>query len=78
MIQAIMQQFGISDASKVVKVGDTEVDILEGRSAGCGMVIAVTTGAYTQEQLTIYEPDFIIDSLQELPELIQNSDSRFI
>ncbi len=78
MIQAIMQQSGISDPERVIKVGDTEVDILEGRNAGCGMVVAVTSGAYTQAQLTVYEPDFIIDSLQELPELIQNSDSRFI
>ena len=78
MIQSIMEQSGISDAERVIKVGDTEVDILEGRNAGCGMVVAVTTGAYTQHQLSIYEPDFIIDSLQELPELIQNSDSRFI
>ncbi len=78
MIRSIMQQAGITDADRVVKVGDTEVDIMEGRNAGCGMVIAVTTGAYTLGQLTAFEPDFIIDSLQELPELIQNSDSRFI
>lgn len=78
MIQAIMQQSGITDPVRVVKVGDTEVDVMEGRNAGCGMVVAVTTGAYNLTQLTGYEPDFIIDSLQELPELIQNSDSRFI
>ncbi|MBI2282619.1 MAG: HAD-IA family hydrolase [Bacteroidetes bacterium] len=71
MIQSIMQQLGISDAAKVVKVGDTEVDVNEGRNAGCGLVVAVTTGAYTREQLSPYHPDAIIDSLQELPALIQ-------
>lgn len=70
MIQSIMQQLGVTDAKKVIKIGDTSVDILEGRNAGCGLVISVTTGAYTRGQLSDYRPDHIIDSLQELPVLI--------
>ncbi|MES2003485.1 MAG: HAD-IA family hydrolase [Bacteroidota bacterium] len=70
MIKSIMLQLGITDAEQVVKVGDTEVDILEGRNAGCGFVAATTTGAYSRSQLTMYQPDAIIDSLQELPALI--------
>lgn len=70
MIQSVMQQLGITDAKQVVKVGDTEVDVNEGRNAGCGFVAAVTTGAYTREQLSEYHPDVIIDSLQQLPALI--------
>ncbi len=70
MIQAIMEDLGITDSSKVVKVGDTSVDVLEGQFAQCGLVIGVTTGAYTRKQLLEYQPDFIIDSLQELPALI--------
>jgi phosphoglycolate phosphatase-like HAD superfamily hydrolase len=34
------------------------------------MVVAVTTGAYTKEQLVKYQPDHIIDSLELLPSLI--------
>ncbi len=71
MIQSIMQQLGISTVKNVAKVGDTEVDILEGRNAGCGMVVSVTSGAYTREELIQYSPDFIIDSLQEFPALIK-------
>lgn len=70
MIQSIMQQLGITDAKEVIKVGDTEVDVNEGRNAGCGFVVAVTTGAYTREHLQHYHPDVIIDSLQELPAYI--------
>ncbi len=70
MITSIMEELGIKDPAQVVKVGDTEVDILEGRNAGCGIVVAVTTGAYTREQLAGYQPDHIIDSLQEFPALI--------
>jgi phosphonatase-like hydrolase len=70
MIQALMNRHGIEDVASVVKVGDTEVDVLEGRNAGCGLVVAVTTGAYTRDALEEYQPDKIIDSLHELPSLI--------
>lgn len=70
MIKELMSRLNVSDFSQVVKIGDTEVDIKEGRNAGCGMVVAVTTGSYTREQLESYHPDHIIDSLQEFPALI--------
>ncbi|NII23897.1 HAD-IA family hydrolase [Pseudoflavitalea sp. X16] len=71
MIAAIMKQLDIADAGQVAKVGDTEVDVEEGRNAGCGLVVGVTTGAYTRSELEQYKPDTIIDSLAELPPLIQ-------
>lgn len=71
MIAAIMKQLEIADAGQVAKVGDTEVDVEEGRNAGCGLVVGVTTGAYTRSELEQYNPDTIIDSLAELPPLIQ-------
>jgi phosphonatase-like hydrolase len=70
MIQQLMYRFNLDDAMQVAKVGDTEVDVLEGRNSGCGLVVSITTGAYTREQLKQYEPDKIIDSLHELPSLI--------
>ena len=65
-----MKALNIDDVKAVAKVGDTEVDVLEGRNAGCGKVISITTGAYTKEQLEKYHPDFIIDSLSEVFPLI--------
>jgi phosphonatase-like hydrolase len=70
MIETLMQRAGITDAKEVIKIGDTEVDVNEGRNAGCSMVIAVTTGAFTKEQLSAYHPDHIIDDLSQLPALI--------
>jgi phosphonatase-like hydrolase len=70
MIQALMDKLGVESAARVVKVGDTEVDVEEGRNAGCGKVVSVTTGAYTREQLQPYQPDFIIDDLAELLPII--------
>jgi phosphonatase-like hydrolase len=70
MIQALMQRAGITDPKEVMKIGDTEVDVNEGRNAGCSLVIAVTTGAFTKMQLEEYHPDHIIDDLSQLPALI--------
>lgn len=70
MIQTLMERAGIDDANEVIKIGDTEVDINEGRNAGCLLVVAVTTGAFTKEQLAPYKPDHIIDDLSQLQSLI--------
>jgi len=74
MIQNIMKKLDIHDPEQVVKVGDTEVDVQEGRNAGCGIVVSVTTGAYTREQLEQYHPDHIIDSLKDLDRIIQQQE----
>jgi len=74
MIQELMARASITDPLEVAKVGDTEVDVNEGRNAGCGLVVAVTTGAYTEEQLAAYDPDHIIPDLSLLPNLIFSRD----
>lgn len=74
MIQTLMERAGIDDPKEVVKIGDTEVDVNEGRNAGCALVIAVTTGAFDRANLEPYAPDYIIDSLDELPALIFERD----
>lgn len=70
MIRKIMEILDVRETAHIVKVGDTSVDVLEGQFAGCGLIVAVTTGAYSKEQLMEYQPDCIIDSMQELPALI--------
>lgn len=70
MIQALMNQLQVTDAKQVVKIGDTEVDIAEGRNAGCGLVIAVTSGAYQRDELALHSPDHLIDQLSELPAIL--------
>ena len=71
MIQKMMHAAGINDAKQVIKLGDTEVDVNEGKNAGCLYSIAVTTGAFTREALIPYHPDFIIDDLNELIEILE-------
>lgn len=66
MIQRMMEAAGITDAKQVVKVGDTEVDVHEGKNAGCLYSIAVTTGAFSREALLPHGPSHIIDDMAEL------------
>lgn len=70
MIRELMRRAQVTDAAQVVKIGDTEVDVAEGRQAGCSLVVAVTTGAFTREQLEPYKPDEIVDNLSAIPYLI--------
>ena len=73
MIRSLMEALHIPSSENVLKVGDTEVDIAEGRNANCGVVVSVTTGAYTRAQLEQYSPDYIIDDLQELIPIIEKA-----
>jgi len=73
MIQKMMRMAGIEDAKAVIKLGDTEVDVNEGKNAGCLYAIAVTTGAFTREQLLPYNPDFILEDLQQLIPIIEQA-----
>ena len=70
MIEKIMQQVCVTDSQKVIKVGDTEVDVNEGLNANCLYSIGITTGAFTRQELSIYKPSFIIDHLKELEKII--------
>jgi len=66
MINAIMEKFNIQDSAEVLKIGDTMVDIEEGRNASCGMVVGITTGSFTRAQLEKFAPDAIIDNILDL------------
>lgn len=70
MILLAMQRFGIENASEVIKVGDSIIDIEEGKNAGCSITIGITTGAHTYQQLASANPTSIINTLSELLPLI--------
>lgn len=74
MILLAMLKLGISDPGKIIKVGDSTVDIQEGQNAKCGLSIGVTTGAHTREQLEEANPDYIIDNLFELIGIIETAE----
>ena len=69
MILDAMKQLNITDGSKVVKIGDTVVDIQEGKNARA-WTVAVLTGSQTETQLMAAAPDYILSSVRELRTLI--------
>ena len=73
MIILAMKQFDITDPQEVLKVGDSTIDIEEGRNAGCRFNIGITTGAHTKEQLETVNPDFILDDLLQLLPILDNA-----
>jgi phosphonatase-like hydrolase len=70
MIGLAMQRAGITDAREVAKVGDSVIDIEEGRNAGASLNIGITTGAHTRQQLESANPNHIVDNLIEILPLI--------
>jgi phosphonatase-like hydrolase len=70
MIQQAMARFQIRDSRAVLKVGDTVVDIEEGKNAGA-WTAAVLSGTQSGETLQAAGPDFILGSVFELPILFQ-------
>jgi len=55
-----------------IKVGDSAIDILEGKNAKVKYAIGITTGAQTYDQLKTENPDFIIHNLREIIPIIEN------
>jgi phosphonatase-like hydrolase len=70
MIHKMMKQLNITDAAEIAKVGDTEVDVNEGKNTGCKYVIAVTTGAFTRAELEPCQPTHIIDNVAGVLDII--------
>lgn len=65
MIDLICQKVGIP-AAQAVKIGDSAIDIVEGKNAGVKYAIGVTTGAQDRPLLTAAEADFVLDDMLEL------------
>ena len=50
-------------------IGDTPFDIIHGRAAGA-RTIAVATGRYTREELSLHDPDHLYDDLADIEGVI--------
>ncbi len=70
MLYRAMRLVGLTDPKRVAKVGDTPSDLEEGAQAGCGMIIGVTGGSHTAEQLATSPHTHLIPSVAELPALL--------
>ncbi|MCA6378908.1 MAG: HAD hydrolase-like protein [Cytophagales bacterium] len=72
LIFRAMELSGVSDVKRVAKVGDTVSDLAEGNAAGCGLVIGITTGAFTKEQLSTVPHTHLISQIPEVLGIINS------
>jgi phosphonatase-like hydrolase len=73
MIHVAMKRFTLADERQVVKVGDTIMDIQEGRNAGV-WTVAVLSGTQKQARLEAAGPDALLPDIAALPDWL---DQRF-
>jgi phosphonatase-like hydrolase len=71
MIRLAQAELDVPNAGRVAKVGDSTIDIEEGKNAGCGLTVGVTTGAHSADQLREAGPDYVIDQLEDLATILQ-------
>lgn len=68
LVEVLLKRMGLTP-DEVLVVGDTIYDIEMGKAAGC-RTCAVTYGNHPRERLLEAEPEFMIDSMPELLELL--------
>jgi phosphonatase-like hydrolase len=67
LIYLAMERAGVTNPALVVKVGDTPSDLQQGRAAGCGLVVGVTEGSHTRDDLMKYSHDLLLPTVASLP-----------
>lgn len=70
MIRELMRRFGISDAARVAKVGDTPADLEEGNNAGCGINVGITSGTHSRDELEPSPHTHLIVDIRQLPAIL--------
>ncbi len=71
MIDALRTRLGGIPYPQVAKVGDTPVDLHEGTMARCGLVVGVLTGSHRRDSLATHPHDHLLDSIADLPALLE-------
>ena len=71
MIFRAMERTGITSVAEVLNIGDTVLDIQSGRNAGCGVNVAVWSGAHSRERLQREPGAHLIEDVSKLPALLE-------
>jgi len=66
----LMELTEVDNPAEVAKIGDTASDLQEGEALGCRYNIGVTSGAYQRGELEAYPHTHIIDSIRDLPKIL--------
>jgi phosphonatase-like hydrolase len=69
-----MELTGVTNPAAVAKVGDTPSDLEEGAAARCGLIVGVTNGSHTTDQLKRHPHTHLIAHLGQLPKVVLSQD----
>ena len=69
MIHHFMETVGITEPTELLKVGDTVVDIHEGKNAGV-ITAVILSGTQPEEKLRDAKPDYVLQSLLDIKKII--------
>lgn len=58
------------DPNQTLKIGDSIIDIKEGKAAAVALTVGITTGAHNASQLLTAEPDHVIDDIETLLDIV--------
>jgi phosphoglycolate phosphatase len=67
MVRRAMELTGVTDPAAVLVAGDTVLDVQSGLNAQAGIVVAVLTGAQTEEELRAAGPTVVLPGVREIP-----------
>ena len=70
MIIQMMEKLNIVDGNEFLKIGDTAADIQEGKNAGVKTAV-ILSGTQASGMLRNENPDYILDSLSDIKEIIK-------
>jgi phosphonatase-like hydrolase len=70
MIIQMMNKLGIADKNELLKVGDTQADIREGKNAGVKTAV-VLSGTQDSDMLRKEHPDYILNSLEDIKAIMK-------
>lgn len=70
LIFEAMKRTGVTDITRVAKVGDTPSDMQEGTRAGCSCVVGITSGAFSKKELEQEPHTHLISTIEELLPLV--------
>jgi phosphonatase-like hydrolase len=73
MIFRAMEATGVVDVGRVIKVGDTVLDLRAGTNAGVRGVVGVLSGSQTVDQLGRVAHTYLVGSVADLPALVESA-----
>lgn len=68
-----MMRTGVVDAKRVITLGDTPAALAEGTLAECGMVVGLTRGPYSHQELLVRPHTHLVEQTPSLLDLVATS-----